>query len=525
TDLQGVLSAPRWSPDGRQIAFLFIAGRKAAAGPLNPTDRDAGVVGETPEEQRIAVVDLASGTVRMPSPADLFVYEYDWSPDGKTFAAVAAHGWGDSQWWVAELYSIDNAAGTSGTARSLAKPSFQIANPRWSPDGRQIAVLGGLMSDQGANGGDIYVVPAAGGEPRNLTPGIATTPAWLAWTSATRVAFMEYSDGGSSLSELDTASGQVRPLWHAAALPEESQGMPGISLAKDGRTAAAVLSSWTQAPEVWAGPIGSWRPVTGRNTALAPSWGTATNLHWTTDAGPVQGWLLAPPAVEPGKRYPMIVSVHGGPANCAKPGWPSLAGALASQGFFVLMPNPRGSYGLGEAFTRGNVKDFGYGDMRDILGGVEEAVRAAPVDKDRVGLFGWSYGGYIAMWAVTQTDRFRAVVAGAGIVNWQSYYGQNRINTWMIPYFGASVYDDPWIYARSSPISFIKNVKTPTLVLQGERDAEVPAPQAYEFWRALQTLGVDTQLVIYPDEGHRLRPADDRDRIERTVAWFRKHFQ
>jgi dipeptidyl aminopeptidase/acylaminoacyl peptidase len=189
------------------------------------------------------------------------------------------------------------------------------------------------------------------------------------------------------------------------------------------------------------------------------------------------------------------------------------------------MPNPRGSYGQGEDFTRGNVKDFGYGDLRDVLGGIDAAAAAAPIDPERTGIYGWSYGGYMTMWAVTQTRRFRAAVAGAGIVDWQSYYGQNRIDQWMIPYFGASVYDDPWIYARSSPISFIKAVRTPTLVLQGERDAEVPAPQAYEFWHALKTLGVETRLVIYPDEGHHLNPASSLDVMQRTVDWFRSHLR
>jgi dipeptidyl aminopeptidase/acylaminoacyl peptidase len=246
-----------------------------------------------------------------------------------------------------------------------------------------------------------------------------------------------------------------------------------------------------------------------------------------TDAGTVQGWLLAPREVEPGRRYPLVVVVHGGPASAHRASWPTAAGILASQGYYVLLPNPRGSYGQGEAFTRGNVKDFGYGDLRDILAGVETAVRAgAPIDPNRVGLFGWSYGGYMGMWAVTQTDRFRAVVAGAGIANWQSYYGENRIDQWMIPYFGASVYDDPLIYARSSPITYITRTKTPTLVLQGERDAEVPAPQAYEFWHALKTLGVPTELVIYPDEGHHfVQPEHDRDRYRRVVEWFEKYLK
>jgi dipeptidyl aminopeptidase/acylaminoacyl peptidase len=164
--------------------------------------------------------------------------------------------------------------------------------------------------------------------------------------------------------------------------------------------------------------------------------------------------------------------------------------------------------------------------MRDILGGVDAVLKSEPVDGKRLGITGWSYGGYMTMWAVTQTDRFAAAMAGAGIVSWQSYYGQNRIDKWMLPFFGASVYEDPYIYERSSPITFIRNVKTPTLVLQGERDAEVPAPQAYEFWHALKALGVPTQLVIYADEGHRIgRPENQRDIARRTLGWFDRYLK
>ncbi|HEV8267662.1 MAG TPA: prolyl oligopeptidase family serine peptidase, partial [Thermoanaerobaculia bacterium] len=190
----------------------------------------------------------------------------------------------------------------------------------------------------------------------------------------------------------------------------------------------------------------------------------------------------------------------------------------------VLFPNPRGSFGQGEAFTRGNVKDFGYGDFRDIQALLDEVLRTEPVDAARLGITGWSYGGYMTMFAVTQTTRFKAAVAGAGIASWQSYYGQNGIDGWMLPYFGASVYDDAGVYAKSSPITFIKNVHTPTLVLQGERDSEVPAPQAFEFWHALKTLGVPTRLVVLPDEGHWVRAiAHQKQMAREAVAWFEKY--
>jgi dipeptidyl aminopeptidase/acylaminoacyl peptidase len=286
-------------------------------------------------------------------------------------------------------------------------------------------------------------------------------------------------------------------------------------------------------PEIWTGSIGEWRQLTKNNTALSPSWGKAENLEWTNDGFNIQGWLLPPARVESGKKYPMIVLIHGGPSSATMPEWPASFGmaraiiaALSSSGYYVLLPNPRGSYGQGEEFTRANVKDFGGGDLRDILAGVDAAIAKYPIDPTRLGVTGWSYGGYMTMWTVTQTNRFRAAVAGAGIANWQSYYGQNLIDQWMIPFFGSSVYDDPAVYRRSSPIEYIKKVETPTLVIVGERDAECPTPQSYEFWHALRTLGIPTQLVVHPGEGHLyLKPANQVDRLDRTVAWFDKYLK
>ena len=285
-----------------------------------------------------------------------------------------------------------------------------------------------------------------------------------------------------------------------------------------------VLESFAKAPEVWTGPIGEWKQLTRVNAALKPQWGEAKSLHWTTDIGTVQGWLTYPRDYDPSKKYPLVVYVHGGPAWAITPTFPTrwqYAFGLPSHGYFVLQPNPRGSYGQGEKFTQANVKDFGYGDFRDIMAGVDEAIKQAPVDPERLGITGWSYGGFMTMWAVTQTNRFRAAVSGAGLSNFTSYYGENKIDQWMIPYFGATVYDDPAVYAKSSPITFIKKAKTPTLIVVGDRDGECPSPQSYEFWHALKTLGVPTQFVIYPNEGHMFAdPAHSRDVIERSISWF-----
>jgi len=402
--------------------------------------------------------------------------------------------------------------------------------PRWSPDGKTIAFIGGLMSDEGANGGDVFTVPVAGGKPRNRTPGLKASASWLAWLpSSDRILFAEHADGGTGIATVDLDGDRVTSLWTGPETISDRGWSPAVSLARDGKTSALIRHSFHHPPEVWAGPIGGWKQVTHANRDAKATWGEVKSLHWKSDAWEVQGWLLYPRDYDATKRYPLVVSVHGGPASSRHPAWPGSffdLAALAQAGYFVFFPNPRGSFGQGEAFTRANVKDFGHGDLRDILRGVDEILKTVPVDPNRVGIAGWSYGGYMTMWAVTQTRRFKAAVAGAGIANWQSYYGQNGIDQWLLPYFGATVYDDPAVYARSSPINFIKQARTPTLILVGERDAECPVPQSREFWHALKTLDVPTQLVVYPGEGHGFASRKHkRDAMRRTAGWLDRYLR
>jgi dipeptidyl aminopeptidase/acylaminoacyl peptidase len=521
TSVKGQIAEPRWSPDGKQLAVLFVAGSSQGTGALVAYKPDAGVVGDVVEEQRIAIVDLSSGAVREVSPPNMFVYDYDWSPDGQAFAAEAVEGSGTNNYWVAQLYVV---RADTGKTTSIWKPPLQIAGPRWSPDGKSIAVIHGIMSDEGSTGGDIYVVPAAGGAAKNITPNLQGSARSLAWRQDGRLLFQEYVGGNSALVSVGAAGGARTIVWAAP------QQVSALSYAGKSDAVAAVLQSFKEAPDVYVssaaiGSLGAWLRLTRINEAIKPLWGDVKNLHWASDKYQVQGWLMYPANFDPAKKYPLVVSVHGGPSSANFPSWPSRWNAvLPSSGYFVLLPNQRGSYGNGEAFTQANVNDFGYGDLRDIEAGVDAAVKAAPIDPNRTGIIGWSYGGYMTMWAVTQTTRFKAAVAGAGIANWQSYYGQNKIDTWMLPFFGASVYDKPEAYSRSSPMTYIKKVKTPTLVLHGDRDSEVPTPQGYEFWHALKALDVPTELVIYPDEGHAIaKPAHQRDIEERLVAWFDRY--
>jgi dipeptidyl aminopeptidase/acylaminoacyl peptidase len=525
THLKGYAARPHWSHDGQRIAFLFIDGA-GGGGPLLAAPAMTGVLDEQIHNQRIAVLDLRSGSVRMGSDPKLHVYDFDWSPDDHSFAATAAPGPGDNNWWIAQVYRIDSSG---GEAKSIYKPKFQVAVPRWSPDGKNVAFVEGLMSDEGFHGGDLYTVPASGGDAVNRTAERQSSVSSATWTAPDRVLLTEWTAGGSEISELNLADGSVREVWRGDEDVHSGGNFPNLGIARDGKTSVVARSSFNTPPDVWAGPIGKWRQLTHANDSQSAEWGAAESLEWISEGMNIQGWLLTPKHVQPGVRHPMIVVVHGGPSGVVTPGWPehtTFPEALAAQGYYVLLPNPRGSYGRGESFTRANVKDFGGGDLRDILAGVDAAIAKYPIDPERLGLTGWSYGGFMTMFALTQTNRFHAAMAGAGIANWQSYYGENLIDQWMIPFFGASVYDDPAVYAKSSAINFIKNVKTPTLIQVGERDAECPAPQSFEFWHALRTLGVPTELVVYAGEGHMfVKPKNRVDMQDRTIAWFDKYLK
>jgi dipeptidyl aminopeptidase/acylaminoacyl peptidase len=527
TNLNGYGARPRWSHDGKQIAFLYIEGA-AGGGPLTAAPTTTGVIDTAIHNQRIAIIPPSE--LPWVSPPDLHIYDFDWSPDDKKFVATAAPGPGDNNWWIAQIYRIDIER---GSVTSIYKPSLQIAVPRWSPDGKSIAFIEGLMSDEGFHGGDLFTISANGQNPTNRTRGRKSSVSSLFWLAPDRILFTEIVGGGGAISELTLGNNSVRTIWKSAETLHAFGNFPDFAVSKDGKFAAAERSTFETPPEIWVGPIGEWRQLTSNNAELSPSWGKAENLEWTNEGLNMQGWVLSPAKIESGKKYPMVVLIHGGPSSAATPDWPAgfgmsraIIAALSSRGYYVLMPNPRGSYGQGEEFTRANVKDFGGGDLRDLLAGVDAATKKYPIDSAHLGVTGWSYGGYMTMWTVTQTNRFHAAVAGAGIANWQSYYGQNLIGQWMIPFFGASVYDDPAVYEKSSPIRFIKNVKTPTLVVVGERDAECPASQSYEFWHALKTLGVPTQLIIYSGEGHLfLDPKHQADRLDQTVGWFDRYLK
>jgi dipeptidyl aminopeptidase/acylaminoacyl peptidase len=518
----GTIDDLRYGPDGR-LALLATESANKEVGATEAGTPIAGDLDEATPEQRIATVE--QGTLRWASPADLFVYEYDWRPDGKGFVGTAAPGNGDDNWWNAKLYAF--AAGNAAAQVLYTPPNNQqqIAMPRVSRDGATVAFIGGIMSDFGSTGGDVYTLPIGGGAAVNITPAMRASATSLAWNCDGHLHAQLLAGDKTQLADLGAGRnpGVSRILWSGEEWLDNNDGYAAVACPS--QIMAVERQSFTEPPEIAVGSLDRLKNLTAVNAGLHLA-ARVQSIWWKSDGFDVQGWLLLPE--HSSGKLPMITDVHGGPAAAVVPrfGGPGLTTALLERGFALFRPNPRGSFGQGEKFTLANVRDFGHGDLRDILAGIDAAAQAAPIDTERLGITGGSYGGFMTMWAVTQTNRFKAAVAAAGLSNWLSYYGENGIDGWMLPYFGASVYEDPAVYARSSPINFIRNVKTPTFAYVGELDIECPAPQTQEFWHALKTLNVPTAIMIYPGEGHGLRdPAHSADALERTLAWFEKYLK
>jgi dipeptidyl aminopeptidase/acylaminoacyl peptidase len=524
TKFTGYVSEPNWSPDGKHISVLYVTNATRAPSPVAAKSRAVGVIDSLGNQdiQRIAIVDVANGSATAFSPIGLYVYEYDWSPDSENLVYTAAIPPGDDNWYIAKLYKQPRS---SANAKIIYQPSKQVALPRWSPNGKEIAFIEGLMSDQGITSGEIFTIGESGQQtPKNHTPGRKSSPAWFQWQKDGNIIFSEHASGAIAINSLNLHTDAVTRLSQTFDAIHSGNAGSSLSISASGSKPliAVIRSSWNAVSDIWIGDLRKQTQLTNFNKTIVLPQLKVENVEWENEGLHVQGWLQYPQNYNPHITYPLLVNAHGGPAGVGKPSYAT--GIYAQFGYFVFFPNPRGSLGQGAAFTEANRRDWGYGDLRDILSGVDAVRKRVKIDNDRVGLFGWSYGGSTAMFAVTQTNRFRAVVAGAGAADWLSYYGQNAIDQWMKPYFGASPYDDPDAYARCSAMSYIKNVKTPTLILVGELDGESPPAQSFQFWHALKELGKTTQLVVYPDEGHSFFKKEDRvDVIVRSLQWFKTY--
>ena len=381
-DFSGTIVHLRYLPDGR-LAMLAIQNAVKEVGATQAGAAIAGDLDAPPPEQRIAI--LENGALRFVSPPDLFVYEYDWRAGGKGFVGTAAPGDGDNNWWTAKLYAFPENGGGARVIYTPASVQQQLAMPKVSGDGSKVAFIAGIMSDFGSTGGDVYTLALEGGSATNLTPDMHASATAIAWQCDGRLQAELLA--GDKMQFVDLGAGlraePPRILWSG----EESFGdrAGGISTACPSGITADAHESFTLAPEIEIGKIGHWRNLTALNSGLSlPA--RVQSVWWKNDGFDIQGWLLLP--LHSDGKIPMITSVHGGPAAAVTPEFagPGTITALLEHGYAVFSaPIPAAVMGRASALRRANVRDFGHGDLRDILAGIDAAAKAAPIDTSRLG--------------------------------------------------------------------------------------------------------------------------------------------
>jgi dipeptidyl aminopeptidase/acylaminoacyl peptidase len=527
TDLRGEIDSPAWSFDGREIAFMYRAEPSEPTSPGN----DRQVEAENLQYHRIWAVNLETGDLRPLTPDGYEIHEFAWSPDGKKLAVVAKRG--DiltSGWYTAQLYVVDQP----DTIQQLFNAKRQLCALVWSPDSQKIAFMICLISDPPLWQGDVNIISANGGEPRQITPReMPLSINKLEWREPDRMIYGARQLDGTSFGWLTVSTGQIESLWSDYAMIADWT-QPRVSVAADNNTFATVLERPDSPPQVWTGtlekPSQDWEQIS--HFSYEPlQMGKMEAVRWRSfDDLEIGGHIVYPVDYEPGKSYPTFVEIHGGPTWSWLPHyavwWEWWYQYLAGQGYLVFLPNIRGSGGGGTAYAEANFGDMGGGDWQDVMTGVDHLIELGLADADRLGIGGWSYGGFMTAWAITQTTRFKAAIMGAGITNWESYFGQNNIRDWQTAFFGSTPYDDPQAHRAKSPITYIRQVQTPTLILHGQEDHDVSLPQAYEMFVALKTLGVDTQLVTYPRENHPILEREHQlDLLARVAAWCDRYMR
>lgn len=513
-----------WSPDGSRITFLSLEGEEPKG--------DLKILAPALHNRLWSVRPDQAIPEALTRP-DLTVREYVWSPDGKQLALYYSQGSDTTDWYHSHIGVVPSTGGAIHKVVHLNWPARQLA---WSPDNQQIAYISGQWSDPGRGAGDIFCVSLENEQVQNLTPGIQCSPTWCHWLpNGHQLLYTAVKGLTHQIGVLDVLDGTTSVL-EADFVMQRDQ--PWLALTPDGQHFATICSTGQQPHDIWTGtfsfvndqPTGiEWQRISRTNPLIEEMVPTAKTERFTYES--VDGWqidgLFTPPTnPKHGELPPLYVEVHGGPSGAYCDYWFPGTAFFGANGFAVFRPNYRGSWGHGAAFADAVLGDMGGKEFQDILNGVEYLVQQGKVDSNRVVIGGWSNGGFLSAWAITQSKRFRAAMVGAGISDWLNQHAQSNIPDADIMLIGADPLENPEPYYRSSPMTFAKNVTTPALILHGEADPCVPVAQAYAFYRALRERGVPTECVIYPRAGHGVDEIDHmRDTFIRQLNFFEKYIQ
>jgi dipeptidyl aminopeptidase/acylaminoacyl peptidase len=521
-----------WSEDGSTIAYTatepvpqLSKDRKDYLGDYEVVRRDYNFAHLWTIDVKEAMNAPVVGKQRT-KKKDFSVDSFAWSPDGSRIAFSATVNPDLIQGVTSDIYLLNLA--NDGITKLVVQPGPD-SGPRWSPDGKQV-VFSSAMGNTTffATNGRLAVVSADGGTPRSISDSFDENPNLLDWR-ADGVYFSGQQKTASHLFRLDPVSGKVTRISGPDNLMAGS-----FSLTRDGKQLAFAAATPKSINEVFVADIKDFSPraITNVNEQTKQFiLGTREVISWkSTDGALIEGVLIRPADFDATKKYPLLCIIHGGPTGVDRPVlltpdsryYPS--DIWAARGALILKVNYRGSAGYGEKFRQLNVRNLGVGDAWDVLSGIDYLIAKGWVDRTKVACMGWSQGGYISAFLTASSDRFAAISVGAGISDWATYYYNTDITPFTINYLGKNPVDDPEIYQKTSPISYIKNARTPTLIQHGELDRRVPIANAYELRQALEDKGVRVEMIVYKGFGHGItKPKAMRAVMNHNLAWF-NHF-
>ena len=518
-----------WAPDGKSIAYTSTEPKTDADKEREKKFGEFDVIGEEHRMSHLWVFDITAQKARRLTSGAFTVGSFDWSPDGTQIAFDHRINPANTSGPTADISVVTVA---DGKIRQLVTQEGADSGPQWSPDGSTIAFGSAMSKPFSFLNYSIAVIPAKGGSIDYISTAFDENPSIVDWNRG-GLFFSASQRTWSYLYSIDPATKAIKKYT-----PSEQWIGAGFSLTPDAQWTAFTAADASTLSEIYVAPVATAlkpRKLTD-TTAQTAGWTRSTLevIAWKSkDGTTIEGVLHKPAGFQPGKKHPLLVVIHGGPTATSRPTAFSSTGVYpidiwTAKGALVLEPNYRGSAGYGEAFRSLNVRNLGVGDAWDVLSGVDHLIAQGIADPERVGTMGWSQGGYISAYLATHDSaRFKAVSVGAGISNWMTYYVNTDITQFTRHYLKATPWDDPEIYAKTSPMTYIKQAKAPTLIQHGSNDLRVPTPNAFELYRGLQDVGVPSKLIIYKGFegiGHGpSKPKSSRAVMQHNLDWFDKY--
>jgi dipeptidyl aminopeptidase/acylaminoacyl peptidase len=525
----------QWSPDSASIAFTAMDAKTADEEKNERGRSDFRWIDEEEKMQHLYLLKVEN--VQLPTKPEAIKLtsgkfsvgtDFNWSPEGDKIAfshqrSVNADDWKTSDVSVIETRTLK--------ITQVASTSAAESAPYFSPDGKQIALIVEDNPPHWAGGQRIQItpVPNINGTARKLAPTFNNQPTLLGWSKdGRRIYFSEAKRTAISIYSVETGSSRISEISK-----NSDEVYQNVTLNNSGKILGFILQKSDRPAEVYIGNIENFSLVqvsrVNDDVSNFPVGKTEVITWKSKDGIEVEGLLTYPVDYQAGKKVPLILNIHGGPAGVFQQTYIGARGvyplaAWGERGFAVLRANPRGSNGYGSDFRRANLNDWGFGDYEDLMKGVDKVIEMGIADPDKLGVSGWSYGGFMTSWIITQTQRFKAASAGAPVTNLVSFQGTTDIATYLPDYFGGLPWEFSGIYQKHSPIFNIRNASTPTLIQHGESDIRVPISQGYELYNALKSKGVPVRMLVLPRQGH--SPTEPKMFVEilkSNINWFEKY--